>query len=67
VDRFSIYAVSAANMALQDSGADLEGADRSRCGVMVTSGFGGLESVEAENLTMFEKGPKRISPLCIPR
>ncbi len=66
MDRFSIYAVSAANMALQDSGADLEGADRSRCGVMVTSGFGGLESVEAENLTMFEKGPKRISPLCIP-
>lgn len=67
MDRFSIYAVSAANMAITDSGIDLAATDRTRCGVMVTSGFGGLESVEAENLVMFEKGPRRVSPLSIPQ
>ena len=66
MDRFSIYAVSAASMALRDSGVDLGALDPARGGVMVTSGFGGLESVEAENLTMFEKGPRRVSPLSIP-
>ncbi len=67
MDRFSVYAVCAANMALGDSGIDLDATDRARCGVMVTSGFGGLESVEAENLVMFEKGPRRVSPLSIPQ
>ena len=66
MDRFSIYAVSAAGMALKDSGVDLNAVDPTRCGVMVTSGFGGLESVEAENLTMFQKGPRRVSPLSVP-
>ena len=42
VDRFTHFAMGAAGMALKDSGLDLEAEDKTRIGVMVGSGIGGL-------------------------
>jgi len=40
--------------------------DPSRIGVIVGSGIGGLSTIETELKTLFDKGPKRVSPFVIP-
>ena len=64
-DRFTQFAVAAAKMALEDSHLDLDKTDRSRFGVMVGSGIGGLQSMEEESKRLLEKGPSRASPFTI--
>lgn len=66
VDRFLHFGVAAANMALKDSGLDLETEDKNRIGVMVGSGIGGLGTLEAQHKALLEKGPSRVSPFMIP-
>jgi 3-oxoacyl-[acyl-carrier-protein] synthase II len=70
MDRFVQFAVVSSKMAVEDSGLDLEKADRNRIGVMVGSGIGGLHTVESEHGQFvklgIEKGPSRISPFLIP-
>ncbi len=66
-DRFEALALAGAAMALEDAGIDPETvADKTRVGVMVGSGIGGLgiHSTEAEKL--FKGGPRRVSPFLIP-
>ena len=41
-DRFTQFAMAGTRMALEDSGIDLETIDRTRFGVMIGSGIGGL-------------------------
>ena len=67
IDEFILYAIAAADMALEDSGwsAQTE-SDRTRSGVMVGSGIGGLSSIAATALLLKERGPRRISPFFIP-
>ncbi len=64
--RFSQFAVAAAVEAFDQSGLDMEKEDASRCGVCISSGIGGLKTIETE----YEKGKRRgfdsISPLFIP-
>lgn len=64
-DRFSQFAMAAANMALEDSGIDLEKTDRFRFGVLISSGIGGLKSMEDECRRLFDRGPSRVSPFTI--
>ncbi len=66
MDNFSIYGVSAAAEAIKDSGLDLENMDRDRIGVIVSSGIGGLQTMEDQIVIMNEKGEKRVSPMFIP-
>lgn len=70
MDRFTQFAVVAAKMAVADSKADFEKIDRNRVGVIIGSGIGGLNTVEAEYRQYItlgpEKGPDRISPFLIP-
>lgn len=66
MDRFTQFAISAAKMALADSGLELEQEDRSRIGAFVGSGIGGMETLHDQYKTLFEKGPNRISPFFIP-
>jgi len=67
VDRYVHLGLSAASMAIKDSGLDLEREDRSRIGVLLGSGLGGLLFHEEQILVAFEKGPHRLSPLGVPR
>ena len=70
MDRFVQFAVCAAKLAVADSGMVLDKEDRTRIGVLVGSGIGGLHTVEAEHRQYIalgpEKGPDRISPFLIP-
>lgn len=65
-DRFAQLAFAAAKMAMEDSGIDLEKTDRDRFGVNVSSGIGGLETLENQYKTLLTKGPGRVSAFTIP-
>ncbi len=66
LDRFSWFALIAAREAFADSGLDMEQEDASRCGVIVSSGIGGLGTIEIEDGKGREKGYDRVSPYFIP-
>ncbi len=66
LDRFSQFAILAAEEALKDSGLDLDKEDRDRIGVIVGSGIGGMLSFEEEHTKLVTRGPKRVSPFFIP-
>jgi 3-oxoacyl-[acyl-carrier-protein] synthase II len=51
---------------MQDSGMDLERLNRSRFGVNVSSGIGGLKTLEDQHSTLLTKGPSRVSAFTIP-
>jgi 3-oxoacyl-[acyl-carrier-protein] synthase II len=56
-------AVDALAMATADAAL---GADPNRCGVVGGTGVGGLATQEAEEQTLWEKGPTRVSPFLVP-
>ena len=64
--RYAQLAMASANEAVADSGLDLESIDRTRCGVIVSSGIGGIGNTEAEQTRCSEKGFDRASPFYIP-
>lgn len=65
-DRFTHLAMAAAKMSIQDSGVDLEKTNRDRFGVLVSSGIGGLKTLEDQHTILMTKGPDRSSPFTIP-
>ena len=67
VDDFIVYAVSAADQAIANSGWSAKTEDeRARSGVLIGSGIGGLQGIERASILLQEKGPRRISPFFIP-
>lgn len=67
VDRFILYAVSAAIQAVEDSGWMPEDEEsRERTGVMIGSGIGGLPEIESTAYVIKESGTRRVSPFFIP-
>ncbi|MDB6147468.1 MAG: fabF [Spartobacteria bacterium] len=65
-DRFAQLAMAASNMAMTDSGIDLEKVNRDRFGVIVSSGIGGLRTLQEQHSILMTKGPSRNSPFTIP-
>jgi len=66
-DRFSQLAMAAAKMALEDSGIDVANLkQRDRFGVLVSSGIGGLKTLQDQLTILLTKGPSRTSPFTIP-
>src|SRR5437016_9510145 len=66
-NRFSQIAVAASKMALEDSGIDVENLkQRDRFGVLVSSGIGGLKTLQDQLTILLTKGPSRNSPFTIP-
>ena len=67
VDTFILYAMAAAQQAVENAGWMPEDEEsRERTGVMIGSGIGGLQLIEKTVLMMEEKGPRRVSPFFIP-
>ncbi|MEZ4630342.1 MAG: beta-ketoacyl synthase N-terminal-like domain-containing protein [Deinococcales bacterium] len=64
IDPFIQLAVAAADLALQDSGLDLDAIDRENVGVLIGSGIGGVKTWEDQS-SMALKTPWRISPFTI--
>jgi 3-oxoacyl-[acyl-carrier-protein] synthase II len=67
VDDFIVYAMAAAQQALEDAGWKADTAHKQECtGVMIGSGIGGLTGIAETSLLLKEKGPRRVSPFFIP-
>ncbi len=72
IDRFAQMAVFAAEEALHDAGAAFAegkgsvGTDPARSGVFVSTGVGGLETLEEQIILRHEKGERRVSPFLVP-
>ena len=66
MDRYCQFAVAAANQAMADAGTQFKDLDPFRVGVIIGSGIGGLNSIDAEHRKYIEKGPGRISVFFIP-
>ncbi|MDX2480000.1 MAG: beta-ketoacyl-ACP synthase II [Desulfuromusa sp.] len=66
MDLFIQYGLAAAEMALQDSGLEINDENAERVGVLVGSGLGGLPAIEKYHQLMLERGYKKISPFFIP-
>ena len=64
--KFVQYAVAASYQAIADSGLDLAKEDTTTIGVIIGSGIGSLQTMEAEHKVYLEKGPSRLSPFLIP-
>ncbi|HAP07308.1 MAG TPA: beta-ketoacyl-[acyl-carrier-protein] synthase II, partial [Planctomycetaceae bacterium] len=66
-DRFSQFALVAAEKAIRQAGIDFSIGDAYRYGVLVGSGIGGLDEIELQHSVLFDRGPDRISPFMIPK
>jgi 3-oxoacyl-[acyl-carrier-protein] synthase II len=67
VDAFIVYAMAAADMALDDAGWHPKSDDdQIATGVLIGSGIGGLEGIVEGGYTLRDKGPRRVSPFFIP-
>jgi len=67
VDPFIVYAMAAANEALENAGwHPTSDEDQIATGVMIGAGIGGVEGIVEAGYTLRDRGPKRISPFFIP-
>ncbi len=67
LDRFVQFALVAADQAIQSAGLELDKEDCSRVGAYVGTGIGGLHTYEAQHTRLVQSGPRRTSPLMIPK
>ncbi len=65
-DILTQYALYAAMKALEDAGSDFKDLDPYRCGVIIGSGIGGIQTTEEQVLTYHNKGSARVSVFTIP-
>ena len=66
-DRFVQYAHVSGLDAVGDSALDFSKEDLWRCGVILGSGIGGLETIEVQHERLLDKGPDKVSPFTIPK
>jgi 3-oxoacyl-[acyl-carrier-protein] synthase II len=68
LDRFCQFAMVGAMQAVEQAGLNLsQEPDPYRCGVLIGSGIGGLNEIEAQHATLYDRGPSRVSPFMIPK
>ena len=60
LDRFGQFGVAAALSAVDDSKIDFTKEDPFRCGVLIGSGIGGIETLEEQNKILVAKGVQRL-------
>ncbi len=67
MDRFTQFALVASDEAMKQSGLDLsKEADPYRCGVIMSSGIGGISTIEDNQSRGMKRGFDRVSPFFIP-
>lgn len=66
MDLFTLYSIAAADECIKDSGLDIANCDLSRIGVIMATGIGGINTLEAELKNFFENpGYPRFNPFFI--
>jgi len=66
IDPFIQYALTASDQAIKDADLSLDDIEKTRIGVSIGSGIGGLGSIEDNALILRDKGPRKISPFFVP-
>lgn len=72
MDRFTQFAIAAADEAMTNAGLIdedkklIDGIDAKRFGTDISSGIGGLNTIEEQHIRGLEKGFERVSPFFIP-
>lgn len=66
MDRFIQLGMAAGLDAMADSGLEITDENAPRVGVHIGAGIGGLTTIETQTKTLFDRGPRRISPFYIP-
>jgi len=59
-DRFTHFALIAANLAMKDAGLDTFPFDGRRAGVIIGSGIGGTQALERASADLLAKGPRSV-------
>jgi len=67
LDRCTVIGLGAAVEAARDAGFDPAAVDPARCGVVMGSGIGGIQTIEEGLISLSTRGPDRISPFTVPR
>ncbi|MCI0498950.1 MAG: beta-ketoacyl-ACP synthase II [Planctomycetales bacterium] len=67
MDRFTQMALASAIQAVRDSGLDFDREDKHRVGVVVGTGIGGIKEIEEQHIRLLNKGPRKVSPFCVPK
>jgi 3-oxoacyl-[acyl-carrier-protein] synthase II len=67
MDRFTQFAMAAATQAVKDAGLDFSKEDVFQAGVIVGTGIGGLKEIEDQHIRILTRGPRKVSPFCVPR
>ncbi|HPP13062.1 MAG TPA: beta-ketoacyl-ACP synthase II, partial [bacterium] len=66
MDKFVQFALKATLEAIKDSQLDLAVLDKTRAGVIIGAGIGGLRVIEEQHAILLKSGPSRVSPFLIP-
>ena len=67
LDRFALFAVVSAMEALEDADLLNQGMDPEKTGVILGVGFGGIHTLHSEFKNLFDRGPKGVHPLLVPK
>ena len=65
MDRFSQFAVAAADLAMADAGLQRHSYPEERAGVIIGSGIGGSDTIEQGNAKLAQKGPRALDPFFV--
>ena len=66
MDRFTQFAVAAANEALEDAGLKIDETNRDQVGILIGTGIGGIGTLLEQAEVMRQRGADRVSPFLIP-
>jgi len=65
-DPYIQFALIAAEDAIKDSGLTLDNINKERVGVYISSGIGGIHTIETTHKVILDRGPSRVSPFFLP-
>ena len=66
MDRYTQFALVAANEALNDSKINIDNENPYRIGVVMGTGAGGFDTFEKQHKIIIQKGPTKCSPFTVP-
>jgi len=64
-DRFTQFGLVASQLAIKDSGLNIEAVDTNRMGVYMGSGIGGMLFYEKQVAILYEEGPNKVHPSAV--
>ncbi|MBN1815789.1 MAG: beta-ketoacyl-ACP synthase II [Sedimentisphaerales bacterium] len=67
MDRFTQLALASAIQAVQDSGLNFDREQKNRVSVIIGTGIGGIKEIEEQHVRLLQKGPRKVSPFCVPK